>query len=252
MLKLVVINKRVGPIRGRHPWVFSGALKNIPDGIKSGTPVELFDEVGNFLASGYFNSYSQIAVRLWGYEDAEAVDEDFFVRRIKSAYELRKKLVERKGTDSFRVINSENDLLPGLIVDKYSDCLSVQFHNAGINVWKKEIVAALVKVLSPKGIYERSDVGNRTKEESGNEKEFIGILFGKIPEEIKILENGLKFVVDVASGQKTGFFLDQRDKRQALMKYCKDKTVLNCFSYTGGFSVYALSAGAKKVVSVDT
>jgi len=252
MLKLTVLNKRVGPIRGRHPWVFSGALKQIPDGIKSGTPVELCDEQGNFLAAGYFNSYSQIAVRLWGYEQDEEVDEDFFVTRVKSAYELRENLVENKKTNSFRLINSENDLLPGLIVDKYNDYLSVQFHNAGINFWKKEIVAALVKVMKPKGIYERSDVGNRNKEESDTqEKEFTGVLFGKVPEGVEILENGLKFIVDIAKGQKTGFFLDQRDKRAALQKYCEGKKVLNCFSYTGGFSVYALEAGAKRVVSVD-
>ncbi len=253
MLKLTVLSKRVGPVRGRHPWVFSGALKQIPEGQKSGTPVQLCDEQGNFLAAGYFNSYSQIAVRLWGFDVGEEVDEDFFVSRIKAAYELRHDLVESKQTDSFRVVNSENDLLPGLIVDKYSDYLSVQFHNAGINFWKKEILAALVKVLKPKGIYERSDVGNRVKEEGdkSEEKSFTGILFGKVPEKVEILENGLKFIVDIINGQKTGFFLDQRDKRSALQKYCKGKKVLNCFSYTGGFSVYALAADAKKAVSVD-
>ncbi len=262
MLKLTVLNKRVGPIRGRHPWVFSGALKNIPDGIKSGTPIELVDEQGNFLAAGYFNSYSQIAVRLWGFEADKEVDKNFFVARIQAAHELRKDLIENKKTDSYRLINSENDLLPGLIVDRYGDYLSVQFHNAGINFWKKEIVAALNKTMEPKGIYERSDVGNRAKEDNavipaeagipdqvGDDKK--GILFGKIPDQVNILENGLKFIVDIAGGQKTGFFLDQRDKRAALQKYCDGKKVLNCFSYTGGFSVYALEAGAKKVVSVD-
>ncbi len=262
MLKLIVLNKRLGPVRGRHPWVFSGALKGIPDGIKSGTPIELCDEVGNFMAAGYFNSYSQIAVRLWGYEESEEVNEHFFVTRIKAAYELRKDLVETKKTNSYRLVNSENDLLPGLVVDKYDNYLSVQFHNAGINFWKKEIVAALTKVMKPKGIYERSDVGNRAKEDnvtaegtvisSENEKSSnTGILFGKVPEQVEILENGLKFIVDIMHGQKTGFFLDQRDKRAALQKYCDGKKVLNCFSYTGGFSVYALEAGAKKVVSVD-
>lgn len=263
MIKLTVLNKRVGPIRGRHPWVFSGALKHIPDGLQSGIPVQLDDEQGNFLAAGYFNSYSQIAVRLWGYEAGEEVDENFFVSRIKSAYELRQSLVEIKKTNSYRLINSENDLLPGLIVDKYGEYLSVQFHNVGINFWKKEIVTALTKVMKPKGIYERSDVGNRAKEDgrvaqdSGvipNASEGsvnTGILFGKVPDQIEILENGLKFIVDITGGQKTGFFLDQRDKRSALQKYCDGKKVLNCFSYTGGFSVYALQAGAKKVVSVD-
>ncbi|EKD43924.1 MAG: hypothetical protein ACD_72C00070G0001, partial [uncultured bacterium] len=229
-----------------------------------GEPIQLCDEQGNFLAQGYFNSYSQIAVRLWSWDAREEVDEDFFVAKIKAAYELRKELVENKKTDSYRVVNSENDLLPGLIVDKYSDYLSVQFHNQGIAAWKKEIVAALIKVIKPKGIYERSDVGNRMKEDRAaadkspsvisNESEKssnTGILFGKIPTQVEILENGNKFLVDIIGGQKTGFFLDQRDKRAALQKYCEGKNVLNCFSYTGGFSVYALAAGAKKVVSVD-
>ncbi len=272
MTKLTVLAKRVGPIRGRHPWVFSGALKNIPDGIKSGTPVELCDEQGNFLASGYFNSYSQIAVRLWSWDKTEEVDENFFVRRIKDAYKLRCDLIKNKNTNAYRVINSENDLLPGLIVDKYDEYLSVQFHNQGIAFWKKEIVLALNKILKPKGIYERSDVGNRIKEDTsviatrhtaGKQSQptvilsemknhsNTGLLFGKVPAKVEILENGYKFFVDIINGQKTGFFLDQRDKRAALQKYCKGKKVLNCFSYSGGFSVYALGAGAKKVTSVD-
>jgi len=248
MINLTVLAKRVGPIRGRHPWVFSGALKSIPDGLKSGEPIKLFDENNAFLAQGYFNSYSQIAVRLWSWDTEDEIDEDFFVKRIQDAYELRKDLVENKNTNAFRVVNSESDLLPGLIVDKYDDYLSVQFHNQGIAVWKKQIVTALTKILKPKGIYERSDVGNREKEGGAS----VGILFGKVPEKVEILENGYKFFVDIIKGQKTGFFLDQRDKRSALQKYCKGKKVLNCFSYSGGFSVYALAAGAKKVVSVDS
>ncbi|MFA6486605.1 MAG: class I SAM-dependent rRNA methyltransferase [Candidatus Magasanikbacteria bacterium] len=261
MLSLIVQRHRIGPILGRHPWVFSGALTRIPDGIESGTPVHLTDETGRFLVSGYFNSYSQIAVRVWGWDASETVDEDFFARRIASAYDLRRDLVLNKKTDSCRIVNSESDLLPGLIVDKYGDYLVVQFHNRGIDRWKDEIVSALKKVLKPKGIYERSDVGGRAKEgkqqyvipsERSDEGSPTGILSGKIPDQITITENGYKFLVDVKGGQKTGFFLDQRDKRLALQKYCAGKNVLNCFSYTGGFSVYALDAGAKKVVSVDT
>jgi 23S rRNA (cytosine1962-C5)-methyltransferase len=248
MTKLTVLTKRVGPIRGRHPWVFSGAIKNIPEGIKSGTPIKLYDEGDFFLAQGYFSSYSQIAVRLWSWNEKDEIDEAFFVEKIKAAYATRQELVEDKKTNSYRVVNSENDLLPGLIVDKYDNCLSVQFHNQGIAFWKKEIVSALTKVLKPKGIYERSDVGNREKEGGAG----TGLLFGKVPEKVEILENGYKFYVDIINGQKTGFFLDQRDKRNALQKYCKGKKVLNCFSYTGGFSAYAMGAGAKKVVSVDS
>lgn len=249
MNKLTINKNRVGPILGRHPWVFQGAIKRIPEGLSSGMPVALYDERGGFLAQGYFNSYSQMAVRLWSWDEEEKIDLDFFLRRVRSAYDLRKKYVESKQTDSYRLINSENDLLPGLIVDKYGDYLCLQFHNRGIEFWKLMIVDALEKVVEPKGIYERSDVGGRKEEEAGAK---TGIISGDVPDKIKITENGFKFWVDLAHGQKTGFFLDQRDKRAALQKYVDGKNVLNCFSYTGGFSVYALAAGAKKVVSVDS
>lgn len=248
MNKLVVHRQRVGPILGRHPWVFSGALQHIPEGLESGSPVQLVNEGGQFLAHGYFNSYSQIAVRLWSWDENEAVDNKFFEKRISRAYEMRENFVASKQTDSYRLIHSENDLLPGLIVDKYADYLVLQFHTTGIEFWKDSIINALKKVVKPKGIYERSDV--RTRGIEGAEKK-AGLVLGKVPERIKIRENGYKFWVDVMGGQKTGFFLDQRDKRQALTKYVDKKSVLNCFSYSGGFSVYALGAGAKHVVSVD-
>ncbi|MBI2037991.1 MAG: class I SAM-dependent rRNA methyltransferase [Candidatus Magasanikbacteria bacterium] len=274
MTKLTVHKQRIGPILGRHPWVFSGALKFIPEGLKSGDPVMLLNEEGGFLAQGYFNSYSQIAVRLWSWDEQEAVDDKFFEKRISQAYQIRKNFVESKKTDSYRLIYSENDLLPGLIVDKYADCLVLQFHTPGIEFWKDKIVKALVKIVKPDGIYERSDVRDRKRftnviptevegslnlnergslVEPQNDRQIDrgGVLYGKVPERIKISENGYKFWVDVIGGQKTGFFLDQRDKRQALTRYVDKKSVLNCFSYSGGFSVYALGAGAKHVVSVD-
>ncbi len=248
VITLQVFKDRTGPILGRHPWVFSRAIKTIPEGLKSGEAVQLTDEQGNFLASGYFNSYSQIAVRLWSWKKDEAVNEDFFVNRVAAAYRLRQLYVESKATNAFRIMYGENDLLPGLVVDKYADYLCIQFHNPGIEAWKKEIVSALKKVLKPKGIFERSDVKVRNNEDKAHQ---VGDLLGEVPDRVQIVENSLKFWVDIKLGQKTGFFLDQRDKRLALQKYAKDKNVLNCFSYTGGFSVYALGAGAKKVVSVD-
>ena len=279
MFKLIVQKQRVGPILGRHPWVFSGALKQIPEGLKTGEAVVLTNEQGEFLAQGYFNSYSQIAVRLWSWDEQETVDDKFFEKRISAAYEIRKNLVASKKTDSYRLVHSENDLLPGLIVDKYADYLVVQFHTQGMETWKEKIVSTLKKLVKPTGIYERSDVmkkkregglvevwarhalpaynnsvGAQNFEPSHDDKrvENIQPLHGTIPDKIKIMENGYKFWVDVIGGQKTGFFLDQRDKRLALQKYCEGKNVLNCFSYTGGFSVYALGAGAKHVVSVDS
>jgi 23S rRNA (cytosine1962-C5)-methyltransferase len=248
MLKLSVKTNRLGPILGRHPWVFSQAINNLPQGVVLGTPVELVDEQSNFLASGYFGSYSQIAVRLWNWDKSVVVDEQFFVTKIERASDLRKKYIDQKTTNAYRLVNSENDGLPGLIVDKYDDYLVVQFNTAGIEYWQKQIISALVGVIKPKGILEKSTSSLRTKE---NLPDKVGVLFGEIPPLVTIKENKYKFLVDMINGQKTGFFLDQRDNRLALQKYSKDNNVLNCFSYSGGFSVYALAGGAKKVVSVD-
>jgi 23S rRNA (cytosine1962-C5)-methyltransferase len=249
MITLTVKQNRTGPITGFHPWVFSQALVRIPDGIPSGEPVHLRSEKGEFLAVGYFSSYSQIAVRIWGYDKDEIIDEAFFVRRIEKAYSTRKRYLESPETDAFRIINGENDLLPGLIVDKYADYLVVQFHTAGIEFWKGKIIAALEKIMHQKGIYERSDAAVRRFDHLDSVQ---GVLSGSVPELITVKENGLQFLVDVKHGQKTGFFLDQRDKRKAFAKYTKDASVLNCFSYTGGFSVYALGGGAKEVTSIDS
>ncbi len=249
MITLKVKQKRAGPVVGCHPWVFSKAFLSIPDGIQAGEPIQLRSEDGTFLAYGYFGSYSQIAVRLWGFDESEKINEEFFIHRIEKAYSLRKRFVEKPGTNAYRVINGESDFLPGLIVDKYADYLIVQFHTRGIERWKKEIVEGLEKVIEPQGIYERSDVSVR-KIEMLEQK--TGLIAGHIPDLVTIEESGFKFLVDVQHGQKTGFFLDQRDKRRAFMKYAEDRSVLNCFSYTGGFSVYALAGGASSVVNIDT
>ncbi len=249
MLTLTIKQERTGPVAGCHPWVFSGAFKSIPDGIKPGTPVNLQGENGVFLAAGYFNSYSQIAVRLWGYDKDEEVNESFFVKRIERAYAIRKRLVASPDTNAYRLINGESDLLPGLVVDRYADHLVVQFHTRGIESWKDKIVAALEAVLKPQGIYERSDMEARGIEDLDKTR---GLLSGSVPELIAIKENGIKFLVDVKGGQKTGFFLDQRDKRRALMKYADNAVLLNTFCYTGGFSAYALAGGARHVISIDS
>jgi len=249
MLTLTIKQERTGPVAGCHPWVFSGAFKAIPDGIKPGMPVNIQSEKREFLAKGYFNSYSQITVRLWGYDRDEEVDESFFTRRIERALAIRQRFIETPDTNAYRLINGESDLLPGLVVDRYADYLVVQFHTRGIEAWKKEIIAALERVINPLGIFERSDMEARGIEDLGKTK---GLLSGTIPDLITIRENGLKFLVDVKGGQKTGFFLDQRDKRKALMKYAANAQLLNTFCYTGGFSVYALAGGAGHVVSIDS
>ncbi|HOJ71807.1 MAG TPA: class I SAM-dependent rRNA methyltransferase [Syntrophorhabdaceae bacterium] len=249
IVSLTVNQDRIGPIKGFHPWVFSRAIKKIPDGLVSGQPVKLYDEHHVFLAQGYFNSYSQIAIRIWGYDEQEKMDSDFFKKRIDAAYRIRNRYIASPETDAFRLINGESDLLPGLIVDKYGEYLVVQFHTRGIEAWRDKIIESLYEVISPIGIYERSDMPVRETEGLSKANR---LLFGEVPDFVEIKENSLKFLVDIRHGQKTGFFLDQRDKRKAFTKYAKDALVLNCFSYTGGFSVYAMAGGAKGTINVDT
>jgi len=249
MITLKVKKQKIGPVMNRHPWVFSQALESVHDSLKPGTPVRLVNTGGGYLASGYFNSYSQIAVRLWGYDEHEKIDRNFFTRRILNAYKIRREYVEGPGTNAYRLINGENDFLPGLIADKYDDYLVIQCHTRGIEFWKEMIVDALIEVIRPAGIYERSDIPVRLIEGAGQPS---GQLYGTVPDLITIREGDFNFLVDVKRGQKTGFYLDQRDKRSALLKYAGDRSVLNCFCYTGGFSVYALAGGARRVMSVDT
>ncbi|MCK4911603.1 MAG: class I SAM-dependent rRNA methyltransferase [Thermodesulfovibrionales bacterium] len=247
MVTFEIKKKRVGPVLGFHPWVFSRAIKEIPEGLPAGEPVRLVDPEGKYLASGYFNSYSQIAVRIWGYRDGEGVDMGFFKRRFERAHALRQRYAYSEDTNAFRLVNGEGDLLPGLVVDMYAGWLSVQFHTPGIERWKNEITVALIEALGPQGIFERSDSAMR-----GRGQGVSGPLHGDVPAQVEIMEHGLRYIVDLKEGQKTGFFLDQRDKRLALRRYVRGERVLNAFSYSGGFTVSALAAGAEHVVSVDS
>jgi len=248
MTTLTVHAARIGPVLARHPWIFAGALQQVPEGLETGAPVRVVAPDGRFLALGYFNGYSQIAVRAWGWDESESVDEAFFRRRIERALALRERVLAGTGTNAYRLIFSESDLIPGLVVDRYGDFLCLQCHTRGIEVWRDTIVRVLVDLLQPRGIYERSDVKVRAIEGAAPR---TGVLHGEVPPLVEISENGLKFLVDLPGGQKTGFFLDQRDKRAALQRYVRGRRVLNCFSYTGGFSIYAGAAGATQVTSVD-
>lgn len=249
MTTLTVRRDRIGPVFARHPWIFAGALGEVPEGLATGEPVRVVAPDGRFLAGGYFNGYSQIAVRVWSWDENEEVDDGFFRRRIGRALALRERLLAGKGTNAYRLIHSESDLLPGLVVDRYADVLVLQCHTRGIEAWRDAIVRTLVDLVRPAGIYERSDVKVRAVE--GAEPR-TGLLHGSVPPLVEIEENHLRFAVDVIGGQKTGFFLDQRDKRAALQRHVRGRRVLNCFAYTGGFSVYAGAAGAEHVTSVDT
>ena len=248
--KVVLKQGKEKPVIQRHPWVFSGAIARVEGRPADGDSVVVADSRGRPLACGGYNSRSQIRVRVWTWDAAEAVDADFFADRIRRSSERRDALRHSNHTTAYRLVNAESDLLPGLIVDRYSEFLVVQFLTMGAERWRREIVDALAQTLTPAGIYERSDVDVRSKEGLAPT---TGPQWGKEPPAlVGVLEHARTFLVDVKGGQKTGLYLDQRDNRHRIAQYAADKDILNCFCYTGGFSVYAGAAGAMRVVNVDS
>jgi len=234
----------------KHPWIFSGAIDSIKDINTNGETVEIFSGDGKFLGYGSYSLHSQISVRVLSFNPEDQIDKDFIQKKIETAAQFRTQIINLETTNAYRVINAESDSLPGLVVDKYGDFLVCQFLSAGAEFWKEETIEILLNIFNPTGIFERSDVEVREKE---GLRQFKGILYGKDPEElIEIIENGNKFFVDINLGHKTGFYLDQRDNRKLLETFSSEKEILNCFSYTGGFSVYAIKAGASKVVNLDS
>ena len=234
----------------RHPWIFSGAVNIISGEPEPGETIAVTDSNGKFLAWGAYSPQSQIRARIWSWDENQVVNQDFITERIKSAVNLREKWIDSDQTSAFRLIHAESDNLPGLIVDRYNDYLVVQILSAGIERWRDEITQVLVDLVDPAGIYERSDVTVRNLEGLEERK---GSLFGKTPNRpILITENGIKFKVDLMEGQKTGFYLDQRENRQFCREISQGKSVLNCFAYTGGFTAYALAGGADSVLSIDS
>lgn len=247
-LRVILKPGKEKPLQGRHPWIYSGAIDEIDDNYKAGDLVRVYSAQGEFLGTGYLNPRSQIAVRMLSFEK-DTIDENFFAQRIEDALAIRRKFIPEK-TDACRLIHSEGDFLPGFIVDRYADYLVVQFQTAGIEKWKDTLISLLEEKIRPRGIYEKDDTPAREWE--GLEKK-VGLLWGEEPPDyIEIQEYGVRFVVDIHEGQKTGFFLDQRENRRLVSRYSKGKRVLNLFAYSGGFSVHAALAGAEKVISVET
>lgn len=236
-------------IKRKHPWIFSGAIEKVEGNPANGETIQIFSSNKTLVGVGSYSPSSQIRVRVWSFNPEEKIDKDFFRKKFLAASQFRKRIVDTSQTNAYRIINSENDGLPGLIVDRYADYLICQFLSSGSDFHKKIITETLDEVFNPIGIYERSDVEIRIKEGLEPTK---GTLSGKEPDDlIQILENGLKFSVDVKNGHKTGFYLDQRDNRKLVSEFSRGKNVLNCFSYTGGFSVYALSSGAKNLTQIE-
>ncbi len=236
-------------LKRRHPWVFSKAVKQVKGTPNSGDTVDVVTADGNWLGRGAYSPDSQIRVRIWTFDQAEVIDSEFFSRRIGQAWQLRKQLFDLSQTNGIRVVAAESDGLPGLTIDLYADVLVCQLLSAGVERHRKHIVAALVQLFPGYSIYERSDVDVRKKE--GLQAVTGWLHLPREYGEVTILENGMKILVDVVNGHKTGFYLDQRDSRSAAARYAKGKTVLNCFSYTGTFAVSALRSGAEHVTNVD-
>ncbi|WP_288559886.1 class I SAM-dependent methyltransferase [uncultured Victivallis sp.] len=234
----------------RHVWIFSGAVADYPGEAAPGETVEVFDSKNNFLARAAYSPDSQLIARVWTFDRDEQIDEAFFARRIKAAVEYRHflKLDDPKG--GCRLINSEADGLPGLVVDRYAGVLVIQITSAGIEFHRDTIVKLLAEITGAASIYERSDVSVRAKEGLA---ERSGLLYGaQPPNPVIIEENGARFAVDVRHGQKSGFYFDQRCARAAVAAYADGRTVLNAFSYTGAFAVSALLAGAGHVINIDS
>jgi len=249
MADVILKRGRARAVRSRHPWVYSGAVQHIRGDPADGDVVTVRDAAGAFLARGYLNRRSQIVVRLLSWDKEEPIDGAFWARRIQAAVVRRRDLARDSETTAYRLVHAESDLLPGLVVDRYGDYFVVQCLTLGIDARRGEICAALADSLSPIGIYERSDVDVRERE---GLPPVSGVVWGEAPPaEVKIREHGHRFLVDILHGQKTGFYLDQRENRQAVARYAAGREMLNAFCYSGAFSVYAASAGAGAIVNLD-
>ena len=242
----LILNKQIAPrISNGHPWIYANEIASNKGEIQGGDIVEVFYHNGKFAGKGYVNPLSQIMVRLLTRNQREVIDGAFFHQRIVKAWNYRKKLGY---TTNCRLVFGEADDLPALIIDKFNDYLVIQTLSLGMDRWKTAILEALVSIFAPKGIYERNDVPVRELEGLPQQK---GFLYGSFDTDIMIEENGLHFSVDIANGQKTGYFLDQQDNRREIASIVKGADVLGVFTYTGTFEVHAAHYGAKSVLGID-
>jgi 23S rRNA (cytosine1962-C5)-methyltransferase len=252
MNKIYLKKGKEEPIRRQHPWIFSGAVGYTEGVLEDGDLVEVYDSKKQFLAVGYYNDGS-IVVRVLSFQPC-VIDADFWNKKLQNAYHYRQKLdlTDSESTNCYRLIHAEGDGLPGLIVDIYGSVGVVQCHSIGMHRQIEHIKNGLIKVFGQKlkAIYDKSYETLPPQYITQNEIK-NGYLFGEAEVPMTVFENGNAFAVDWITGQKTGFFLDQRDNRALLSRYAKDKSVLNAFCYSGGFSVYGLKAGAKSVHSID-
>ncbi|EYH63587.1 23S rRNA m(5)C1962 methyltransferase, partial [Salmonella enterica subsp. enterica serovar Heidelberg str. N418] len=248
--RLVLSKGREKSLLRRHPWVFSGAVSRLEGKANLGETIDIVDHQGKWLARGAWSPASQIRARVWTFDKAESIDIAFFTRRLRQAQQWRDWLAKKDGLDSYRLIAGESDGLPGVTIDRFGHFLVLQLLSAGAEYQRAALISALQTCYPDCAIYDRSDVAVRKKEGMALTQ---GPVTGELPPALlPIEEHGMKLLVDIQGGHKTGYYLDQRDSRLATRRYVENQRVLNCFSYTGGFAVSALMGGCRQVVSVDT
>lgn len=243
MTKITLRKTRETRVRGGHPWLYASEIERV-EGESAAGVAEVYSAKGTFLARALYNPASQIALRILTTHD-EPIDADFFARRVRTAWEYRQRFCD---VNSCRAIYAEADFLPGLVVDKFGGVLVVQVLSLGMELWKRELTDILVEVIRPEGIYERNDVPVRRLE---GMQETTGLLYGDVPDRVPMVENGIVYAVDVKHGQKTGFFLDQKENRAAIAPLCPGARVIDMFCHNGSFALNAAKYGAREVTGVD-
>jgi len=247
--ELVLRAGRERSVLRRHPWVFSGSVAEVRGSPGAGETVDLVSASGDWLARAAYSPTARIAARLWTWDPEEIVDREFLRRRMERSIQARASLAQESSSNAYREVYAESDYLPGFIVDRYADVRVVQFLTQGAEKWRDVLLDLLASLVPSQGVYERSDSDARTLEGLPSRD---GVLAGTVPERVEIVENGMTFLVDVRRGQKTGFYLDQRESRAAIRRLASHRRVLNAFCYTGSFTVAALKGGASEVLSIDS
>ena len=243
MTKITLRKTRETRVRSGHPWLYASEIERV-EGESAAGVAEVYSAKGTFLARALYNPASQIALRILTTHD-EPIDADFFARRVRTAWEYRQRFCD---VNSCRAIYAEADFLPGLVVDKFGGVLVMQVLSLGMELWKRELTDILVEVIRPEGIYERNDVPVRRLE---GMQETTGLLYGDVPDRVPMVENGIVYAVDVKHGQKTGFFLDQKENRAAIAPLCPGARVIDMFCHNGSFALNAAKYGAREVTGVD-
>jgi len=250
MIDVILKKGKEKAVLHHHPWVFSGAVERVNGKPENGDIVRLLNAKGDFMAYGFYNGQSRVALRLLEWDEHVEVNEHWFREKVAAAVAGRSNLLVDGVTNTCRLIFSESDYLPGLIVDKYANHLAVQVLTSGMEKIMPVIIDELQRLLNPESIFDKSDASSRSHE--GLETQNILLAGNHPPERVEVIENGIIYNINIAEGQKSGFYCDQRDNREIVASYAKGKNVLDCFCYTGGFTLNSLQNGAKCVTAVDS